>query len=120
MRRAIDMIVVNVNAGDEVLQIASGLRSKLSKRDLRDLQAVCLHGFDDSTLNTGIDVDNGDGFGTDDFSTRAHADDDGGDVMEDMDGTEDGLIDMEDDILYKETQPVITPCLLYTSPSPRD
>jgi hypothetical protein len=54
--RAIEMIVDHVNAGDEVLQIASGLRSQLSKRGLRGLQAVCLAGFDDSTLNTGIGV----------------------------------------------------------------
>ena len=74
------MIVDHVNAGDEVLQIASGLRSKLSRRDLQGLQSVCLAGLDDSTLNTGIDVDNGDGFGTDGFSVRAHADDDAGNV----------------------------------------
>ena len=35
--RAIEMIVDHVNAGDEVLQIASGLRSKLSRRDLQGL-----------------------------------------------------------------------------------
>ena len=106
--RAIEMIVDHVNAGDEVLQIASGLRSKLSRRDLQGLQSVCLAGFDDSTLNTGIDVDNGDGFGTDDFSVRAHADDDDRNVH-DVDGNGDGLINMEDDILYKEAEPVITP-----------